>query len=526
MPTSSLLLLAEAAGDSTLLLADGPAVIAAPDADTDVAEPHSSSPMLALILLAEAAGDTSSQLSSTLLAKAPAVTAAAAAAAAADAAAAEPHSSSLVSCPVALKERAVQICFSKHALDRRQNPRPRSLAFFMEHVNNTVLSQRCLHKIRLTRKDLRREAMRRRRNTKTPVVAHLPYHSLKDNYTKSSFMYFQKIKDGVKHGLNKYIPRKDKERSHLPHSEMSLIEEELIILPPVGGRMIYMKTNLHNTPHGGGLVSDLPDITTKLKQHGIRYTTIDSIAYSDTGIVDLMVEWGYVGLLNTCSAFRKIKNVSAMECKLVQFLIEQATLREDKARGKRTANGSVNARLSWGFIRAQPRSRESSRELNGKLIPSMSLHEFKHIPSECKDFLMMIAETSCKEAKRYHGTSALSHPVRNAFPKALHEKMGYPNTLAKFEYYDIVITSSHNHTQRHMDYLNDGRDNYNISCIYSFFNYFNGMEYKVSFIMTTRDAIGAALESNYKEHTLTFLSMLRSKDLMAESGSILAALIP
>ena len=68
MPTSSLLLLAEAAGDSTLLLAEGPAVTAAPDADTDVAEPHSSSPMLALILLAEAAGDTSSQLSSTLLA--------------------------------------------------------------------------------------------------------------------------------------------------------------------------------------------------------------------------------------------------------------------------------------------------------------------------------------------------------------------------------------------------------------------------------------------------------------------------
>lgn len=156
----------------------------------------------------------------------------------------------------------------------------------------------------------------------------------------------------------------------------------------------------------------------------------------------------------------------------------------------------------------------------------MSVHEFEHIPSECRDFLMMIAETSGEEAKRYHGTFTLSHPIRKAFPKALHEKMGYPNTSAKFEYYDIVITSSDNHTQRHMDYLNDGRDNYNISCIYTFFNIFNGMEYKVSFIMTTRDSIGAALEANYKKHTMTILSMLRTKEIIAENQSIVKALIP
>ena len=197
-----------------------------------------------------------------------------------------------------------------------------------------------------------------------------------------------------------------------------------------------------------------------------------------------------------------------------------------KPEEKKTANGSLNCRLSWGFIRAQPRSHASSRELNGKLIPSMSVHEFEHIPSECRDFLMMIAETSGEEAKRYHGTFTLSHPIRKAFPKALHEKMGYPNTSAKFEYYDIVITSSDNHTQRHMDYLNDGRDNYNISCIYTFFNIFNGMEYKVSFIMTTRDSIGAALEANYKKHTMTILSMLRTKEIIAENQSIVKALIP
>ena len=303
-----------------------------------------------------------------------------------------------------------------------------------------------------------------------------------------------------------------KNHDHLPNEDMPLIEKELIVLPPVGGRMIYLVQNLHKTPHSGELVSNLSNITTKLEQNGIKHTTIDSTAYSDTGVVDLRTEWGYVGLSNNNSTLQNIKNLSTMECRLVKFLVEDAGLKDDKAQGKRKLKESVKSRLRWGFVRVQPRSNKSSCELYGNLIPSTSVREFEDIPSPCKDFLTMIAENSCEAVNNYFGRDALSNPTRKYFSKALHDKMGYPDNSASFEYYDIVITSSRDHLQRHMDYLNDDRDNYNISCIYSFFNILDGKEYKVSFIMTTRRCIGAALESICKKKIPPLIRMFGSID--------------
>lgn len=138
---------------------------------------------------------------------------------------------------------------------------------------------------------------------------------------------------------------------------------------------------------------------------------------------------------------------------------------------------------------------------------------------------MMISEISCEEARRYHGNRAFSHPVRNSFAKSLHTTIGYPHTTAPFEYYDIVITSSDNHTQRHMDYMNDYRDDYNISCVYSFFNIFKNVEYKVSFIMTTRVVIGNMIESHFKKHTHSFLRNMNSHDTEAANRTLYEALM-
>ena len=143
-----------------------------------------------------------------------------------------------------------------------------------------------------------------------------------------------------------------------------------------------------------------------------------------------------------------------MECRLVKFLVEDAGLTDDKAQGKRKLKESVNSRLRWGFVRAQPRSNKLSCELYGNLISSISVREFEDIPSPCKDFLMMIAENSCEAAHNYFGRDTLSNPTRKYFSKALHDKMGYPDNSASFEYYNIVIPSSRDHLQRHMDYLN------------------------------------------------------------------------
>ena len=48
--------------------------------------------------------------------------------------------------------------------------------------------------------------------------------------------------------------------------------------------------------------------------------------------------------------------------------------------------------------------------------------------------------------------------------------------------------------ERHMDYLNDSRTNYNHCFVYSFHQSHDGVVYKVSFIMTTRNHAGAAMD--------------------------------
>lgn len=177
---------------------------------------------------------------------------------------------------------------------------------------------------------------------------HSPSSSTKDHCTKSSFVYFQHMIADKKHGLDKLLPVAKKEHSHLPDSQMPLIKEELIILPPGDGRMLYVMKDLHKTPHGGELVSNLPKTMTALRQYDIECTLIDNSSYSHAGIVDLWEKWGYVGFSSSYSALKKVREqTSKMECKLVQFLLEKTPSREDLARGKKAKEGTVNLRLSW-----------------------------------------------------------------------------------------------------------------------------------------------------------------------------------
>ena len=71
--------------------------------------------------------------------------------------------------------------------------------------------------------------------------------------------------------------------------------------------------------------------------------------------------------------------------------------------------------------------------------------------------------------------------------------MGFPDMLANFEYYDILITSKAE-VKRHCDWLNDNRKNYHLTAVYSFMNNYEGTDYKVSIIMCTRKQVGDAMD--------------------------------
>ena len=73
----------------------------------------------------------------------------------------------------------------------------------------------------------------------------------------------------------------------------------------------------------------------------------------------------------------------------------------------------------------------------------------------------------------------------------MRKKHGIPGSLsASFEYYDIVISTIDSELQRHKDYRNNDRTNYNHTFVYSFVR--DG--YKVSIIMTIRRDVGSAMD--------------------------------
>ena len=70
--------------------------------------------------------------------------------------------------------------------------------------------------------------------------------------------------------------------------------------------------------------------------------------------------------------------------------------------------------------------------------------------------------------------------------------MGFELATMQFEYYDIVITRN-TVLPKHIDQKNDHRVGYNFCAVYSYYHIIDGLEYKVSIIMTTRTTLGSAL---------------------------------
>ena len=85
----------------------------------------------------------------------------------------------------------------------------------------------------------------------------------------------------------------------------------------------------------------------------------------------------------------------------------------------------------------------------------------------------------------------------NTFSKLFNQTLGYPQEKFKFEYFDIVLYLN-TILPKHIDSKNDSREGYSLCVVYSFYQKVDDLEYKVSIIMTTRSAAGAAYERAIK----------------------------
>ena len=129
-------------------------------------------------------------------------------------------------------------------------------------------------------------------------------------------------------------------------------------------------------------------------------------------------------------------------------------------------------------------------------IPTLYTKMFACLPPELKDYLFVLMETGQRAVRQYWGNSSIGCKARNnAFSRQLNAALGRPELLSNFEYCDLLVMKTNQTTlARHVDYKNDWRQNYNHCFVYSFSRDLNGERYKASFVMTTRNHVGAAMD--------------------------------
>ena len=161
------------------------------------------------------------------------------------------------------------------------------------------------------------------------------------------------------------------------------------------------------------------------------------------------------------------------------------------------AETSINRRPRFGYGQRQrvPLTYDTWKVqpcvLNGHQLTTMKYLPFTKLPSNLQSELIKVFEAAHKFTEEQYPHSFPSDLRTKSYSNPLKAVLGFPCANFKFEYFGIV-PSRNTVLPKHIDTKNDHREGYNICTVYSFYQFINDLEFKVSIIMTTRSAVGAA----------------------------------
>ena len=195
-----------------------------------------------------------------------------------------------------------------------------------------------------------------------------------------------------------------------------------------------------------------------------------------------------------------VRGLSSLHSQLTtQMLLGHKT---DKSRfyGSVDMNeSSDNLRITFGFGRVQKRSLLKKKwkvqpwTFNNHDMPTLSINQFTILPKQLQEQLVQVFEAAQSFVESHYHNPFPNELRTKQCSKRLNIAMGYPYGRFKFEYFDIVL-SRNTILPKHIDSKNDHREGYNICAVYSFYQVIEGLEYRVSIIMTTRTTLGAAMK--------------------------------
>ena len=310
-----------------------------------------------------------------------------------------------------------------------------------------------------------------------------------------------------KHENNNYREM-TRTRPTCPHQiglmDFDTIESNLTIIQPVeNGRLFYIAQDLHNRCHGSISLADVRTADAFMGLLGIATKSISPSDASSDGIVrsdDVTVAFNNShNILDLDTSL--VRGVVTLEHDLALALLESKEKDSSRWEGK-VVEGvtSDNCRITTGFGRIQNERGDPNKwkvihwRHDGKIMPTIKVGGFLSLKKSLKDMLQVLFEKAQLFVHEHHPNSFADRARNETCAKRLNKEMGYPLSKAKFEYYDMVI-SRNTTLPKHIDEKNDNRVGYNPCVVYSYYVTLNGLDYKVSVIMTTRCSIGAVMEN-------------------------------
>ena len=306
------------------------------------------------------------------------------------------------------------------------------------------------------------------------------------------------------------ICRKAQDKLPLSH-DYATIRRTTILHNPPDETMFYLAMYLHLRCHGSLGSHEVTNHCILLDVIGIQNDEISPESAGRSGLQSLNnihVAYGNSTVVrqlhNGPTMFR---GVHSFKHDLVEHMLSIKA--SDPSREGQIIypdTGSKTTRCRFGFGQKQKPSEIRVNwnvicwTIGNEFMPSIAYSPFTSMKESLRRPLVGVFEAATKFVKSHCRNAFPDVNRKKMFTNKLNDQLGIPESSTQFEYYDIVLTRNCV-LPKHIDEKNDHRAGYDFCVVYSFHHSINGLEYKISIIMTTRTNVGAALDGLRTKHS-------------------------
>ena len=261
--------------------------------------------------------------------------------------------------------------------------------------------------------------------------------------------------------------------------------------------LFYTVPNLHANNHGSIDLSDLPNRRIILDFMDIRNNEIDNNSSGKSGTFryeDIWIAYDKSRFVKSLNKKMLSGGLQLFHRDLTTHLLKGGVRDDVRMNGRINANQEAyNIRARFGFGRKQKKTHPNTWWYQKHKMPTCDVSQFKAMDTHLRSMLMILFESSSLFIQQ-HDPMAFNNPDRNKiFSSRFNKLMGFEDSLSQFEYVDIIL-SRNTILRKHIDGKNDHRRGYNQCAVYSFYQFIDGLEFKVSVVMTMRTHVGAAFD--------------------------------